>query len=111
MRMMLISLLTIMLSIPVYAATYVKSDAGDKLVVVTEVTTELTPAQIQHEIDGCQNDQDRLQAQIDEIGIRKAKHEEMLTTCATMDIKPVVIKIDEIEKPIEEPIIEEEHTI
>ena len=113
MRIVLMVLVLTLVCFEGFAATFIKSEAGDKLVVTEqkEITEVYSPAEIQHEIDGINNDIAVYQTRIDECNVRKAKYDEMLATCAAMDIKPVVIKIDEIEKPIEEPIIEEEHTI
>jgi hypothetical protein len=90
------------------AATFIKSDAGDKLVVVetTETTTELTPAQIDHEIQGIDSDLARIEEsylkQREGFLQRKYRYEEMKNSCVAMDIKP--IKDDKIiAKPTKDP--------
>jgi vacuolar-type H+-ATPase catalytic subunit A/Vma1 len=85
------------------AATYIKSDAGDKLVVVTETTTELTPAEIDHEIDGIQKDLERIESAKQPFLDRLAKYQEMKDSCVSMDIKPITKDDKIITKPTKGP--------
>jgi hypothetical protein len=89
-------------------ATFIKNEAGDKLIVVetTETTTELTPAQIDHEIQGIDSDLARIEEsylkQREGFLQRKYRYEEMKNSCVAMDIKP--IKDDKIiAKPTKDP--------
>ena len=92
------------------AATYIKV-SDEKVGVVTEVTEEMSIAEIKHEIQGIQNDLIRLEEAKQPFLERMAKYEAMLAQCSVLGVsEPKPIIIDEIEKPVE-PIIEEEHTI
>ena len=94
------------------ASTYIKaSDEKIGVVETTETTTELTVAEIKHEIEGIQNDLTKIEESKQPFLDRLEKYEAMLAQCSVMGIKePVKAPVDEI-KPIVEPVIEEEHTI
>ncbi len=121
MRIALMILVLTLVCFEGFAATFIKSDAGDKLVVVetTETTTELTPAEIDHEIQGIDNDLARIEEaylkQREGFLQRKYKYEEMKNQCSTMDIKPVykepVISYEPNVTIPTEPVIEPEHRI
>jgi len=111
MRMMFaVSLMMLILSLPVIAATYEKA-SDNQLKVITAVTQEetLTVPQIEHEIAGIDADILRIEEsyakQRGEFEARKARYEAMLTKCEELEIaEPVIIEPkEEPVEPIEEP--------
>ena len=109
MRIVLMVLVLTLVCFEGFAATYIKA-SEEKIGIVTEVTEEMTVAEIKHEIEGIQNDLVRIEEAKQPFLDRLEKYEAMLAQCSVLGVKePVIAPVDEI-KPIE-PIIEEEHTI
>ena len=93
-----------------FAATYIKA-SDNQIGVVTEKTETMTIAEIKHEIEGIQNDIVRIEEAKQPFLDRLEKYEACLAQCSVLGVKePVIAPVEPI-KPIEEPIIEEEHTI
>ena len=96
------------------ASTYIKaSDEKIGVVETTETTTELTVAEIKHEIEGIQNDLVRIEEAKQPFLDRLEKYEAMLAQCSVLGVvepKPIVIDkpIEDIMPPNGNPV---EHTI
>jgi hypothetical protein len=86
------------------AATYIKvSDEKIGIVETIEYGQELTVQEIEHEINGIENDLVRIESAKQPFLVRLAKYKEMLAQCEALGIKKP--------EPIKKPITEPEHTL
>ena len=92
------------------AATYIKvSDEKIGIVETIEYGQELTVQEIEHEINGIENDLARIESAKTPFLERLAKYKEMLAQCEALGVKkPIVKEVKEYEPNVTIPT---EHTL